>query len=268
MKPNLLNRRTLLLATAGLPLLNAHAQVSDVRDAINKAGRQRMLSQRMGKAWLALVHGVKKPMAQQVLDKSLALFDRQLVELKAFAASGDILATYIQLDTAWGAYKTALVGNAPSRDNAAAMLQLNAGVLALAHQGTVQFESAQGKPQGKLINIAGRQRMLSQRMAMYYLAARLPVEASVATAEINKARGEFVNALAYLRQAPENTAQIQEHLQLADGQWVFFDSALKRGSGSASDAGATRSLDDIFITSENLLSVMDQVTGMYASLKT
>ena len=70
----LLNRRTIIAAAAGLPWLGAHAQVSDLGDAINKAGRQRMLSQRMGKAWLALVHGIETSNAQTVLDKSLALF--------------------------------------------------------------------------------------------------------------------------------------------------------------------------------------------------
>ena len=266
MTPLLFNRRNLLLATAGLPLVSAHAQVSDIRDAINKAGRQRMLSQRMGKAWLALVHGVEKPMAQQVLDKSLALFDRQLVELKAFAGSADIAATYNKLEASWSSYKAALVGNTPSRDNAATMLQLNAGVLALAHQGTQQFEAVQSKPVGKLVNVAGRQRMLSQRMAMFYLAARLPVDAPVATAEINKARTDFISAMALLRQAPETTPQIQEQLQLADAQWVFFDAALKRGN--ASDAGSARALGEIFMASENLLSVMDRVTGLYSALKT
>lgn len=264
-----MQRRTLitLAATGALGLaLPAGAQVLDLSDAINKAGRQRMLSQRMGKAWLALVHGVEKPTAQQVLDKSMALFDRQLVELKAFATSADISATYSKLDASWSSYKTALVGNPPAREQAASMLQLNAGVLALAHQGTQQFEAAQGKPTGKLVNVAGRQRMLSQRMAMYYLAARLPVDAQVAAAEINKARGEFVDALAFLRQAPQTTPQIQEQLQLADGQWVFFDAALKRGS--ASDAGSARALGEIFTASENLLSVMDRVTSLYSALKT
>jgi hypothetical protein len=266
MKPGLLNRRTLIAAAVGLPLLSVHAQVNDLGDAINKAGRQRMLSQRMGKAWLALVHGIEKTNAQQVLDKSMALFDRQLVELKAFAASADIQATYNKLDTSWSAYKTALVGSTPARDHAASMLQLNAGVLSLAHQGTVQYEAVQSKPLGKLVNIAGRQRMLSQRMAMYYLAARLPVDASAAAAEIDKARAEFVTAMAVLHKAPETTPRIQEELQLADGQWVFFDTALKKVG--TTDASATKPMTEIFTASENLLTVMDRVTGLYASLKT
>jgi hypothetical protein len=41
-----------------LPALPARAQVLDLNDAINKAGRQRMLSQRMAKAYLALGQGV------------------------------------------------------------------------------------------------------------------------------------------------------------------------------------------------------------------
>ncbi|MDZ7921345.1 type IV pili methyl-accepting chemotaxis transducer N-terminal domain-containing protein, partial [Rhodoferax sp.] len=140
-----MQRRTLITA-AGASLLAlalpARAQVADLSDAINKAGRQRMLSQRMGKAWLALLQNVEKTSAQLVLDKSMALFDRQLVELKGFAPTPDVQATYAKLDTAWGDYKTALVGKAPLRDNAAALLQLDAKVLALAHQGTVQYEAA------------------------------------------------------------------------------------------------------------------------------
>ena len=42
---------------------------------------------------------------------------------------------------------------------------VDAAILALSHQGTQQYERVSAKAVGKLVNIAGRQRMLSQRMA-------------------------------------------------------------------------------------------------------
>ena len=260
-----MQRRTLisLAAVGSLGLaLPALTQVLNLGDAINKAGRQRMLSQRMGKAWLALVQNVEKTSAQMVLDKSMALFERQLQELKAFAPTTEVQATYNRLDAAWFDYKTALVGPSPSRNNAAALLQLDAKVLGLAHQGTQQLEVVLSRPMGKLVNMAGRQRMLTQRMAKFYLAATLPVEATLASTEINKARTEFTNAMAVLRNAPEATVRIKEELQLADAQWVFFDAALQQLQGGSQNA---KPLANVFIASENLLTVMDRVTGLFAT---
>jgi len=39
----------------------------------------------------------------------MALFDRQLVELKAFAPTPEIKATYAQLEASWSDYKAARV---------------------------------------------------------------------------------------------------------------------------------------------------------------
>lgn len=255
-------KRRELLILAGIVPFGVQAQVLDVNDAINKAGRQRMLSQRMAKAWLALVHKTESTAAQQILDRSMALFDRQLVELKSYAPNAELRKTYADLEGAWSEYKAVLVGNHPSRDGAGGLLNTDARVLALAHQGTVQYEAVTSKPVGKLVNMAGRQRMLSQRMAKYFYAAALKVEPAQAQTEIGKARTEFLSAMEVLRNAPEATSGIKDQLVLADNQWIFFDMALKE----INNAGP-KALADMFVTSENLLSVMDRITGLYAGLK-
>jgi nitrate/nitrite-specific signal transduction histidine kinase len=257
-------RRTLLLSAAALAL-PTQAQVLNLSDAINKAGRQRMLSQRMGKAWLALLHGVETGSAQKALNASMALFDRQHVELKAYAPTAELRTTYQQLESVWSDYKAALVGSVPGKDKAPALLALDAQVLALAHQGTGQYEAVLDKPEGKLVNVAGRQRMLSQRMAKFFLAATLQVDTERSTAEMAKAKTEFVAAMALLRDAPQATAPIKEELQLGYAQWVFFDAALQR---MQSNARLDKAVSDVFVSSENLLKVMDRVTGMYAVVST
>ena len=259
MKRSSINRR-LFCGFALTAAASTHAQVANLGDAINKAGRQRMLSQRMGKAWLGLGQGIQSDAAKRVLDQSMALFDRQLAELKAFAPAGETRSTYVQLESVWSDYKGLLVGSTPTHDKAREMLDQSGKVLAFAHKGTGLFELQSAKPAGKLVNIAGRQRMLSQRMAEFYLAKSWNVDTVGSQREMTKARDEFVPALEILRNAPEATAEIKQELQLADNQWLFFDNALKSNTAGAKAAS------DVFVTSENLLQVMDRVTGMYAKV--
>jgi hypothetical protein len=139
-------------------------------------------------------------------------------------------------------------------------LALDAQLLALAQQGTQQLEAYSGKPQGRLVNIAGRQRMLSQRMAKFQLAQDWKVVAD-AHEQITQSRREFLAALDVLNDAPEASVAIRQELLLARQQWVFFDNALtKVGHLSPHEAA------DVFVTSENILQVMDHITGLFAHI--
>ncbi len=257
---------TLLAGATTLVLpLSASAQVVSINDAINKAGRQRMLSQRVAKSYMALGQGVLPDAASKTMAMSLALFDRQLVELKAFSPTPDIKTTYNELEAAWSEYKGALVGKTPDKEGAAGVIALSGKVLKLANQGTVQLEGVSGKSAGQLVNMAGRQRMLSQRMAAFYLAASWGVQSTPSAAEVNKARDEFVKAQAILKSAPEATAAIKSELELAESQFAFFDTALRNLKPGTGDIQAQ---SNVFTTSERILQVMNNVTGLYEKINT
>ena len=113
------------------------------------------------------------------------------------------------------------------------------------------------------VNKTGRQRMLSQRMAKFYLANAMQVDPKGSATEIGKSRTEFLAALDTLRSAPESTQKIREELTLADAQWIFFDQGLHKLDGARQ---SPKQLSDVFVASENLLSVMDRVTGLYSGV--
>lgn len=247
-----------VLALAGV---EAQAQISDPNVAVNKAGRQRMLSQRIAKVYFQIGQQIDVDRSKKVLDASVAIFDRQLVELKNYAPTPDIKATYLKLETVWLAYKDVLLGTTPSPDNGRKVLELSEDVLALAQQGTVQLEKHSASNAARLVNISGRQRMLSQRMAKFYQARAWGIADDKSTANLDKARKEFADALQELVAAPANTAPIKDSLELVKQQWFFFENALGQKSGADK-----RPQLAVATTSERILEEMEGVVTLYEKL--
>lgn len=66
------------------------SQQLNLDSAINKAGRQRMLTQRITKAWMLIGQDVATEQAQKQLDSGVALFESQLEELEAYAPNAAV----------------------------------------------------------------------------------------------------------------------------------------------------------------------------------
>lgn len=272
-----MNRRNFIVSTGGLvagvstpmafaqtkPRAAAPSVKMSSAAAINIAGRQRMLSQRMAKAYAQLGLGVLPERSLRILGESRDTFSRQLRELTEVAPTAEIAATYADLEKLWLPYRKALE-TTPAAQTGAEIQVLNEEILKVAHQGVVQLEKHAATSLGKLVNVSGRQRMLSQRTAKFFMFREWglpkPVEADLAVA-----RKEFKAALATLQDAPETTPEIKLQLQLADSQWFFFERAIDASMQGKADV---TSWTNVANTSERILEVFESATGAYERLST
>ncbi len=229
-------------------------------DEINRAGRQRMLSQRMVKSWLMLQQRVLPRPAQRVLRQSIELFDRQLMELESPADTAKSSAARAELAEVWRPYRI-LLDSEPSRKNAHALYDMNEEVLKAAHALTVSFEKADGTHKGKLVNQAGRQRMLSQRIAKFFLFQHAGIQVARCRTELEEVSEEFSTALIDLGAATRDKPAIAAELEVVAEQWHSLQSAI-----TTRDSNLMASARKVFTTSENLLQRMDTAVELYARL--
>ena len=110
------------------------------------------------------------------------------------------------------------------------------------------------------INKAGRQRMLTQRMAALYLLLNWGLDDPQHLADYEKAVQEFDAALYELNTAGENTPQITEALQRVSSNWQVFKLGNRVDQGEYVPSLVTRVLDKILLQ-------MNEITGMYADLQ-
>ncbi|HEX5803729.1 MAG TPA: type IV pili methyl-accepting chemotaxis transducer N-terminal domain-containing protein, partial [Azospira sp.] len=128
----------------------------------------------------------------------------------------------------------------------------------------VQLEKHSGTNAGRLVNVSGRQRMLSQRMAKFYQALAWGVGDANSAAELDKARKEFAAGHKELAAAAANTQQIKDGLELVNQQWFFFEHSLNQRNAADKKQSSTA----VATTSERILEEMEVVVGLYEKLPT
>ncbi|MCF6281944.1 MAG: type IV pili methyl-accepting chemotaxis transducer N-terminal domain-containing protein, partial [Candidatus Polarisedimenticolaceae bacterium] len=146
------------LAVVGL-LLTSPAYSADLTlgEAINKAGRQRMLSQRIVKAYAMMGQDIGYRKAKKQLRISSALFEFQLGELKSLNVNSDIDDALKLVERQWEEVK-AIIANKPKRIHVAQLRSKSEALLHSAHQVVVLLESASNDKAGQVVKMAVRQR--------------------------------------------------------------------------------------------------------------
>lgn len=223
--------------------------------AINLAGQQRMLSQRIVKSWCQIGLNVLPGVSKTQLDDAVRSFESNLKALDAAATGAEARTALAGLRAAWLPMRTAAFGVIRQTD--AAQLDSRAeDVLMAAERLARALQDEATAPVSRWINLSGRQRMLSQRFVKIYMLRQWGVDNAALRDELDRIQNEFAGALASMQQRSDNGPALRNELDNLALQWEWLHSAL-----------ATEGADSFRLImaegGEAVLQMADQVTRLY-----
>ena len=237
-----------------LALLAAGVHASDA-EAINLAGQQRMLSQRIVKSWCQIGLNVQPSLSKRQLDDSIRRFEANLAALDGAALGADARGALGGLRAAWAPLRTTALGAVRQSD--AALIDARAeDVLMAAERLARLLQDQTGAPISRWVNVAGRQRMLSQRLVKAYMLRQWGVDNARLREEMESIQNEFSGALAGMQQRADNSAALREKIDKLALQWEWLRAAL-------ATEGAESFRLILAVGGDAVLELADQVTLLY-----
>ncbi len=264
---SLLKKSALIIGAALLfappAVLSAPAQVKamvkkDIVHMINVAGKQRMLSQRIAKDYLYIGNKVAVRKATKQMATAMKLFKENQEILGKSINDPEIknLLSFVNMsmNELFGVVKKPY-----SFDDAQLVLDLSETMLE-GSQYIVDYLKKKINIKGSLIvDYAGKQRMLSQRIAKYYIAYQAGIRDKNTVDQMNASVAEFAKHHKVLMENKENTATINQKLAQVDKLWkVVYKFYLNIEKGGLPFI--------VYTSTDDITSKMDEITKLYEKL--
>ncbi len=234
-------------------------EISSPTHAVDIAGKQRMFTQRMLKDYAMVGMGNTFGKPADDLKKISTDFQDHMESLASYTKSDEIKKSIEKVKTLWIPLKKTL-SEAPSKEKVE-KLQIDLDALLKAADDTTKlFAKESGKASGETVNKAGRQRMLSQRMASLYMLKVWEVEDPQFKTKLDDAMKLFKTSLAQLEQSSLNTDEIKTLLTKVKRSFMFFEMMSRSKSKYVPTLISKKSND--------ILTNMNSATQKYVALET
>jgi nitrate/nitrite-specific signal transduction histidine kinase len=256
---------------------------SEYAVVINLAGRQRMLTQKMSKEMLLVAKGIDAEANRAALAKTAQLFDSTLKGLRDGSAELGLPPTESpvtrkqlgKVEKLWSEFhavvKPVVDGGAV---DIARVADLNLPLLKNMNTAVRLYEKAAkkatGKSAGVVINLAGKQRMLTQKMSKEILLVALGHDADNNKSNARNTASLFDRTLKGLKDGDAdlelpNTddAAIRAQLDTVDGLWQQFKPLVERAGAVGGAALSDADLNKVAELNLPLLKQMNKAVKMY-----
>ncbi len=196
-----------------------HSQAEEsMSQLVDRSGMQRMLSQQIAKAYFYLGKDVSSQETKRQLDMSLERFQNNYALLKANVRDAETKDLLSIVESTFFEYRD-LVKKTYNQDDAVRVLELSDTLLEVCHSVVLNLEDLTGASIDHIINISGKQRMLSQRVSKFYIAYQCGFRDENTVRKLNNSIEEFESGLEELRREPRNNKEISSLLAKVKKKW-------------------------------------------------